>query len=172
MKSILMESDLRYLEIFKNRINETGTVRVDVYKYQPIWDEDFEKLWENELFIIKEKYHNINIQLKERIPINSRAMGYYWYLTKDVYGNYYIFLAPGKFEEKFVWKLQYKIYYFLENFSEDIENDQLDEPFNKKLIDQNETKRERIHVQLTRFIKDFNNKIYKEINISSNVNFS
>jgi len=73
--------------------------------------------------------------LKERIPINSRAHGYYWYLTKDIYGNYYIFLSPTQFEEKFVWKLQYKIFHFLELYAEDIENDQLDEPFNKKLLD-------------------------------------
>lgn len=169
MKSIVLDSDLKYLEIFHNKLTQTGKIRVDVFKYQPTWDEEYSKQWENELFIIKEKYHNINIQLKERIPINSKTPDHYWYLTKDIYGNYYIFLAPSKFEERFVWKLQYKIYYLLESYAEHIEEDKLDDRLN--LLSE-ETIREKINMHVTAIIKDFNNKIFKEMNLSSHINFS
>lgn len=101
----------------------------------------------------------MKIKLKERIPVNSRVQNFNWFITKDYYGNYYIFLIPTQFGEQRVWKLQYRIFCFLETYAEDIEYNRLHELQNPKIIGSNETKFKRIDTTITNYIKDFNHCI-------------
>ena len=56
MKSVIFESDLLFLEIFKTRKSTNEINNTLIFQYKASWKDENEKIWEDELTIIKEKY--------------------------------------------------------------------------------------------------------------------
>ena len=173
-----IESDLKFLLIFTNKnvdIEDEGANPLEsyrtVYLYKKVWPQEVSKQWETEMNIILMKYRDMKLHIKERSTIYSQFQDYSWYITKDEFGIYYLFLAHVTFQEKYIYKLQYKIKIKLERYAEEIKENRLEEEIDRNkflgIFRNNDTYEKIIKDKIDGMIANYNNAIYKKLGLSS-----